>query len=110
MLFPLELENRASPAARRLEPDATTLPLNDTAHDGQAHAATLNLIARLQRLKHLEHAFRVLRRYALAVVRDGKHVVVALLHARDDDAALRPRVVLDRIADQVAQHLLERRR
>ena len=46
----------------------------------------------------------------IAVVGDGKEIMVALLLARDHYTALRSRMVLDRIADEVAEHLLERRR
>ena len=101
---------RASSRVCRLVPDAATLPLNDAVDDRQSHAATLDLIAGLERLKHLEYALRILRRYALAVVLDGEEIVVTLLLAGDDNAALWPRVVLDCIADEVTEHLFERRR
>ena len=110
IFLPLKLENCASTRRRRLEPDAAALPLDDAAHDRQSHAATLDLIAGFQCLKHLEYALRILRRYTLAIVRDGEDVVVSLLLAGDDDAALRPRVMLDGIADEIPEYLLERRR
>jgi hypothetical protein len=75
----LKLENGASTRRRRFEPDAAALPLDDTIHDCQAHAAALDLIAGLERLKHLEDALGILRRDALAIVFDSKDILFFLL-------------------------------
>src|SRR5690606_30324319 len=108
-LLPLELEHGAAAAGRGLEPDAAALPRDDPAHDRQSHAAALHLVARLERLEHLEHALRVFLRYAFAVVGDGEDVVIVMLLAGDHDPAFGSRVMRYRIADEIAEHLLERR-
>ena len=100
MFLPLKFEDGAFAAAPRLEPDAAALPLNDAVHDCQSHATTLDLIAGLERLKHLENTLRILGRYALAVVLDREDILVTLLMAGDDHTALWPRVLLYRIADE----------
>ena len=77
--------------------------------DRQAYAAAVQFAARRQRLKDIEHAIVVGRIDPRPVVPDGELVGLALILHRHFDAPLVAVMVLERIANEVAQHGLQRR-
>ena len=59
-------------------------------------------------MKYLEHALGIFHRDVFTVVLDRKNEKFTVILARHNYTAIRPWMVLDRIANQVAKHLLER--
>ena len=77
------------------------------ADDREAHSAALHLIARLQRLEHLEDLAVELGRDTGAVIPDREGVMRAEIGGSHLDAARGLVMVLDGVADQVHQYLLQ---
>src|SRR5512139_1313141 len=100
-------EKRAAFAGPRLDPYPAAIELDDLLDQRQSHASVLLLIARREHLKQLENALVMPRLDAGAVVGDAELPGVAGVGAGDADASLGLVAMLDRVADQVLENLLQ---
>ena len=105
---PGEVEGAALPGVG-LEPRAAAARLDELANDRQTDAGAFDLVARRERLEDLPDPLVELRRDARAVVGDREVNDVALVvGARPSRVASTRAAVLDRVADEVHEHLLQR--
>ena len=106
----LELQDKAAPAhlgGIRNQCDATIEACNGLCHDCQSHAAGLQLVARFDRLEHLEHALVQLGGNARAIIRDFQLPATRPgLPSHVDPGGLGV-MMLGRIADQIHDRDLE---
>src|SRR5215475_11267168 len=103
---PGEPERRAA-AELGLHPGLAAVALDDLADHRQADAGALDLVAALQGLEQAPDLVGELARDADAVVGDRELPAPAAAPGGHGDRELAAGVVLDRVADQVEQDLLE---
>ena len=85
------------------------MTLNQLFHNGKPHSAAFHLVAGLKGLEHTENAVVEHGRDARPVIRDDEFRGPVPRSRIDPDMTVREMVmVLDRIADQVLQHLGKR--
>src|SRR5262245_42792050 len=92
---------------RGVEPGAAGLRFDDLADDRQADAGALDLVAALERLEQAPDLVGELAGDADAIVGDRELPAPARAARADGDRELALGVVLDRVADQVHEDLLE---
>jgi hypothetical protein len=88
--------------------DSAAATFDNFLNQREAHAAAFHSVSRFQRLEHSEDLVVVRLRNARPVVLHNEFDMVTMIARRNLNPAIRPIVMLDRIADQVAQHLIER--
>src|SRR5918992_302554 len=94
-------------ARSRLDPDASAVALDHLLADRKPNAGTRVFALVVQPLEHHEDALEVLRLDADAVVAHRKLVAFAPVLDRDVNARHVLRAELERIADEVLEHLRE---
>src|SRR5580698_9404860 len=82
-------------------------PLDDLLDEREAHAAPLDGVARLERREHPEDLVVVVLRNSGPVVLHDEFDVVAVSASEDLNPPVGAVVMLDRVADQVPQHLMQ---
>src|SRR6267378_7332782 len=98
---------RAAGAGLRADPDTPAVALRDFLADGEPDAGSRVLAHRMQALEEHEDALEVLRLDADAVVGDADVPLARLLDRADMDAGHLLAAELERVADEVLEHLGE---
>jgi len=95
----------------RLSPDASTVAVDDTLHNGQAHARAFVLLGAVQSLKHVKEFADVSHIKAHTVVLDKIDAFSSILPAANgDDRHFALTSELKRVGKQVDKDLLEQAR
>jgi hypothetical protein len=102
-------EERAAFAYAGLHPYRAAIHLDRLLDNGQTHARRVNLVAWLAGLEYLEGPLKVLRLDARPVVGDVETPAFAVIDAADPDESVGLVVVLDGVAEEVLEYLLDAR-
>src|SRR3984957_12592692 len=105
---PPHTESRAPDPFRRFEFYPAAVSLYESLAERESNPRVVRHAGR-QSVKHSEHALLKSGRYARPVVRYRQRAVMADVLRMDGNAPARAVVVFDRVADEIAQHALERR-
>src|SRR4051812_43414541 len=92
---------------RGLEPGATAARFDILLHEREPDAGALDFVARLQRLEDLPDAVLELPRDPGAVVLDRELEELAIVPCGDTDRGIPTPRMLDRVGDEVQEHLLK---
>ena len=105
---PPHTEGRAANPLRRIELDPAAMSFDETFAQRESDAGVIRH-AGGQRVKHSKHSFLKRRRDTGPVVGNRQYAVLTDVLRQDGDVSAKAIVVLDRIADEIAQHAFERR-